>query len=152
MNPLEGRRADLRALLEAETSRLGQAAAHLRWSLARCESLGPGPWPPDLLERLESMASRFARLSDLLTQRVMRLADELELEAPGSLLDRIRRAEKRGWAQSDGQLVRVRELRNLIAHEYEDEDLPALYAEVQRLAPTLLHAVDRALDWARQVN
>lgn len=125
------------------------AADHLSWSIERCKSLGPAPWGAEQLERLESMASRFARLSDLLSQRVMRLADELELESPGSLLDRIRRAEKRGWASADGQLIRVRELRNLIAHEYEDEDLAALYAELLKLAPTLLDAASKASAWAR---
>ena len=30
-------------------------------------------------------------------QRVMRLIDDLELTATGTLLDRIHRAEKRGW-------------------------------------------------------
>lgn len=78
----------------------------------------------------------------------MRLADELELESPGSLLDRIRRAEKRGWAVVDGELVRIREVRNLIAHEYEDEDLEALYREVQRLSPALLAAAAKAAGWA----
>ena len=94
----------------------------------------------------------FARLADLLTQRVMRLADELELESPGTLLDRVRRAEKRGWVQQDGQLVRVRELRNLIAHEYEDEDLAALYREVIALAPVLLQAAQAAAAWAAAVR
>jgi hypothetical protein len=116
--------------------------------MQRCGELGAPPWAADALERLESLASRFARLSDLLTQRVMRLADDIELEAPGSLLDRIHRAEKRGWAGADGELVRIRELRNLMAHEYEDEDLDALYGEVQRLAPSLVSAARRAALWA----
>lgn len=144
-----GMRHDKLALLASYTARLKLAAEHLSWSLERCRHLAPGPWGPEQLERLESLASRFARLSDLLTQRVMRLADELELETQGSLLDRIRRAEKRGWAETDGQLVRVRELRNLIAHEYEDEDLVRLYAEVQALSPALLATVAKALAWAR---
>lgn len=142
-------RQDKLALLGADAVRLQLAADHLQWSLARCCDLGPAPWQPEQLERLESMASRFARLSDLLTQRVMRLADEIELESPGSLLDRIHRAEKRGWAAADGQLVRVRELRNLIAHEYKDEDLAALYAELLKLAPSLLDAAQRAALWVR---
>ena len=145
-------RQDKVALLMSESARLRQAAEHLHWSVDRCRALPPAPWGPEQLERLESMASRFARLSDLLTQRVMRLADDIELESPGSLLDRIRRAEKRGWASADGQLVRVRELRNLIAHEYEDEDLVALYAEVLRVAPILLDAADKAAAWAQAVG
>ena len=143
-------RADKLALLAAETARLSQAGQHLAWSLQRSLPLAERPsWCAEDLERLESLASRFARLADLLSQRIMRLADDLELESPGSLLDRIHRAEKRGWADTDGDLVRVRELRNLIAHEYEDEDLPALYREVMRLAPVLLDAVPRVMAWAQ---
>jgi hypothetical protein len=147
-----GLRADKLALLQEELVRLAQAAEHLRWSLARCQPLAALPhWDAEALERLESLASRFARLADLLTQRIMRLADALELESPGTLLDRVRRAEKRGWVQQDGQLVRARELRNLIAHEYEDQDLAALYQAVIVLAPVLLQAAQAAADWAAQV-
>lgn len=142
------KRQERLALLDQEARRLKQASAHVLWSLQRCAVVPASPWSEEQLERLESLGSRFARLADLLTQRLMRLADELELEAPGSLIDRIRRAEKRGWVDEDGQLVRIRELRNLIAHEYEDEDLPSLYAEVLRLAPVLCSAAERALQWA----
>ena len=144
-----GARADKLALLVDELARAQQAAAHFEWSVRRCEPLSAAtPWSAEDLERLESMASRFARLSDLLTQRLMRLADDLELESAGSLLDRLRRAEKRGWVDHDGELVRIRELRNLVAHEYEDEDLVALYREILRLAPTLLDCVQRITAWS----
>jgi hypothetical protein len=146
-------RADKLALLADELARAQQAAAHFEWSVRRCEPLSTATtWSAEDLERLESMASRFARLSDLLTQRLMRLADELELESAGSLLDRLRRAEKRGWVDHDGDMVRIRELRNLVAHEYEDEDLLALYREILRLAPTLLDCVQRVAAWAKQLR
>ena len=63
-----------------------------------------------------------------------------------------RRAEKRGWAETDGQLVRFRDLRNLIAHEHEDQDLAQLYAEVLALSPALLTTVARALAWAQAAS
>ncbi len=144
---------DLRVeLLREEIARISQAADHLGWSLARCAALhNQASWTAEDLERLESLASRFARLSDLLTQRVMRLADEIELESSGSLLDRIHRAEKRGWVESDGQLVRIRELRNLIAHEYADEKLAEIYRAVFQLAPVLLGAVPKVSAWAQRL-
>ena len=146
-----GSRQDRTALLAQEAARTQRAADHLQWSAQRCDELGPAPWHAEQLERLESMASRFARLWDLLTQRMMRLADEIEPESPGSLLDRLHRAEKRGWTSGDGQLVRIRELRNLIAHGYEDEDLAALYTEALQLVPALLAAARRATVWAGTV-
>ncbi len=143
------RRADRLALLAEEVHRLEAAADHLRWSLQRCLPLAGLPvWSAEDLERLESLASRFARMADLMTQRIMRLADELDLEAPGSLIDRLHRAEKRGWVDRDGDFVRIRELRNLVAHEYEDEDLAALDREFLNLAPTLLDAVPKVTAWA----
>ena len=87
------------------------------------------------------MASRFARLSDLLVQRVMRSVDDLELTPEGSLLDRIQRAEKRGWVQSAQDLVRIRELRNLVAHEYAAYRMAEIYAGIALLAPSLLAIV-----------
>ena len=63
--------------------------------MKRCRNLiGQEALPPEQLERLESLTSRFARLADLLIQRVFRLIDEIELTGGCSLLDRIYRAEK----------------------------------------------------------
>jgi len=85
-------------MLQEELSGLQQAAGHLAYSLERCRDLiDQEDLPPEKLERLESLTSRFARLADLLIQRIFRLIDEIELTASGSLLDRIYRAEKRGW-------------------------------------------------------
>jgi len=80
-----------------------------------------------------SLASRFSRLADLHIQRVMRLIDDLELVPQGSMLGRIERAEKRGWIAAP-DLVRIRELRNLIAHEYLEDKLHELHLAVLELA------------------
>ncbi|WP_145998627.1 hypothetical protein [Methyloterricola oryzae] len=64
----------------------------------------------------------------------MRLLDDLELVTRGSLLDRIHRAKQRGWCQA-AELIRIRELRNPIAHEYADERMAEIYAAVAQLAP-----------------
>lgn len=140
-------------MLREEATRLQQAADHLRWSYQRCQALPhQPPWTAEDLEKLESLSSRFARLADVLTQRLMRLADELELEAPGSLIDRLRRAEKRGWATHDGDFVRIRELRNLVAHEYADDKLAEIYQAILALTPALLAAVPKVVSWAAQTG
>ena len=103
-------------LLQEELADLQLAAAYLGYSMERCLNLiGQAEISPKQLERLESLTSRFARLADLLIQRIFRLIDEIELEGGGTILDRIYRAEKRGWANA-GEMIRIRELRNLIAH------------------------------------
>lgn len=83
-------------LLQEDLAGLQLAAGHLQYSIERCRNLiGQEALPPEQLERLESLTSRFARLADLLIQRVFRLIDEIELTSGGSILDRIYRAEKR---------------------------------------------------------
>ena len=71
-------------LLQEELAGLQRAAAHLEHSIERCRSLiGQDDLPPEQLERLESLTSRFARLADLLIQRIFRLLDEIELTGGG---------------------------------------------------------------------
>ena len=146
MNP------DKLLLLRNELNNLDKAAAYLATSIDRSSGLaGRSDLGAEELERLESMASRFARLSDLLTQRVMRLMDDLELTPEGSMLDRIQRAEKRGWVQSAQDLVRIRELRNLVAHEYAADRMAELYTGISRLAPLLLAVVPRVRSYAEDL-
>ena len=140
-------------LLQEELRDLENAATHLRFSISRTqELLNRQDWQPEELERLESLASRFARLSDLLMQRVMRLIDDLELTATGTLLDRIHRAEKRGWVDDPLKLVRIRELRNLIAHEYAADKMAEIYATVAVLAPELLAVVPKVTAYAHALE
>lgn len=125
-------------MLKDETDGLALAATHLQYSIARCADLiGQDHLPPEQLERLESLTSRFARVADLLTQRVFRLFDEIELTGASTVLDRIYRAEKRGWLDAS-EMIKIRELRNMIAHEYAAEKMTEIYAAVYALARTLL--------------
>ncbi len=130
-------------LLKEELVGLTLAAKHLEYSLERCAALiGKTDLPPEQLERLESLSSRFARLADLLIQRIFRLVDEIELTGMGTVRDRIERADKRGWADAS-QLVKIRELRNMIAHEYAAEKMVEIYSVVYALATELLAIVPR---------
>ena len=138
-------------LLQEELTDLQAAADHLGHSMERCRDLiGRKEMTPEELERLESRTSRFARLSDLLTQRIFRLIDELELTGGGTLLDRIFRAEKRGWAAAL-EMIRIRELRNLIAHEYADDKMPEIHAAVAALSPALLAVVPKVITYADDI-
>ncbi|MBV5311214.1 HepT-like ribonuclease domain-containing protein [Chromatium okenii] len=135
--------------LRGELVNLESAATHLQFSLERSQQLiHCSTWALEELERLESLTSRFARLADLLIQRVMRLIDELELTPQGTVLDRIQRAEKRGWMAQAGQLVQIRELRNLIAHEYANDKMPEIYRAVVTLTPVLLAAIPQVKQYS----
>jgi hypothetical protein len=138
-------------LLKEELAGLQLAAGYLQYSMERCQNLiGQDGLPPEQLERLESLTSRFARLADLLIQRIFRLVDEIELTGGGSILDRIYRAEKRGWANAI-DLIKIRELRNLIAHEYATEKMLEVYGAVAVMSPVLLATVPKVVAYAGNV-
>lgn len=137
-------------LLKEELAGLQLAAGYLQYSMERCQDLiGQHGLPPEQLERLESLTSRFARLADLLIQRIFRLVDEIELTGGGTVLDRIYRAEKRGWGNA-AELIRIRELRNLIAHEYATEKMLDVYSAVAVMSPVLLATVPRVVAFAER--
>ena len=83
-------------------------------------------------------------MADLLIQRVFRLIDEIELTGGGSVLDRIYRAEKRGWADA-ADLITIRELRSLIAHQCATEKMLEIHSAVAALSPTLLAIVPKVI-------
>jgi len=76
----------------------------------------------------------------------------IELTPDGSLLDRIHRAEKRGWANEANLLVRIRELRNVIAHEYAADKMADLYAATATLAPKLFGVVPMVVAYCERLG
>ncbi len=93
-------------------------------------------------ESFEALTSRFARLSDIIIQKIFRLLDILDLEDEGTIRDRINRAEKKGVIQSADDFIEIRILRNEIAHEYKSETIYTIFEKVLAYTPKLLESVD----------
>jgi hypothetical protein len=70
---------------------------------------------------------------------------EIEGQQPALPLDRIQRAEKRGWVAAAADLTAARGLRNRIAHEYDAEGWRQIARAVYALVPSLLLSVERTL-------
>ncbi len=137
------------AILENDLSELERAADILRYSYEKCVlvDLMEG-LDQDTLESFEALTSRFARLSDMLIQKVFRTVDMIELEGPGTVRDRINRAEKKKLTDSADTLINIRLLRNEIAHEYKSETIHAIFEKVLYLTPLLLKSVDLTVEYA----
>jgi uncharacterized protein YutE (UPF0331/DUF86 family) len=80
-------------------------------------------------------------LSDIIIQKILRVFDTLDLEKPGTVRDRINRAEKKGVVKSADEFIRIRILRNEIAHEYKPETIYDIFEHVMKLTPVLLKSV-----------
>ena len=132
--------------LQNELQELQKARDVLNYSYTKCTKIQIGPGlDPEQLESLEALTSRFARLSDIIIQRIFRYLDTIDLEESGTVRDRINRAEKREIIESAEQFIKIRLLRNEIAHEYKVETINDIFERVLDLTPVLLDSVDRIL-------
>ena len=129
----------MQKLLENELKVLVDAREVLRYSFNKCSAIGiKESYEPEELESFESFTGRFARLSDILIQKIFRLVDELDLDTQGTIRDRINRAEKKELIVSSDVFVEIRMIRNDIAHEYLPEAIHEIFGKVLLLTPHLL--------------
>jgi hypothetical protein len=137
---------DLRFLLIEQTAAFRKAMNALSFSFEKCKRLDVGSHPSEEdLESIEAVTARFARASDVLIRKVLGALDTAELEEPGSILDRIHRAEKRGIAGPANSLEEIRILRNVISHEHAFEKSHEIFKHVLKLTPALMK-IAAALD------
>ncbi len=140
---------ETRSLLTHHIDLANKAARWLERSQRKCEHIKISESiSDDDFDNLETLTSRFARLADILIQKVFRAVDMVQLEPSGTTIDVINRAEKRGLA-APNKLRLIRELRNKIAHEYEDSDLLKLYDLINQMTPDLLSIFQNAVAYVK---
>jgi len=136
----------LQLLFNENKEQLKRAADQLAVSLRRCQSIDlSSELNIEQQEKLEALTSRFARLSDLITQKSLRLIEKLDLELSSSFIDRINLAEKKGLIKSADEFIQIRQLRNAISHDYDMDALVSIFASCIKYAPQLIETVDKIL-------
>lgn len=136
----------MQKLLVQELKLLNDAKEVLLYSYNKCRAIGiKESYEPEELESFESFTGRFARLSDILIQKIFRLVDELDLDSQGTIRDRINRAEKKELIESSDVFIEIRMVRNEIAHEYLPEAIYDIFGKVLSLTPRLFDGVERTL-------
>ena len=76
---------------------------------------------PLLAERLDAFVSRFGRLQDTVTDKLLPALLQAMAEPRGAALENLDRAEKLGWLDSADQWLEMRKLRNQMVHEYIED-------------------------------
>jgi len=137
--------------LQTALSRLERAGVQLITSNKKCNLIG---YRSDLsneeLEVFDAFTSRFARVSDMLFQRVFRLLDSLEFEESNTLIDVLNHAEKRRIISSTVEFKEIRELRNEITHEYALRELGTLIHDVMKHTPILIDSVEKTIEYCKK--
>ncbi len=138
-------------LLAEELKLLENANNMLSYSYNTCKDIGiKEEYSFEELDKFEALTSRFARTSDILIQKIFRLIDILELEKPGTVIDRINRAEKRELIYSAELFKEIRYLRNEIAHEYIPTAIEEIFKQVLKLTPYILDSVNRVEKYSNE--
>ena len=135
--------SEKKKFLEEQLSQARKAAAALEYSRAKILPEKIGGDDPDVLEILEAMTARFARLEDIIIKKVFRAVVAYELGDSDRLIDILNLMEKLELISSTEQWIELKDLRNIIVHEYELEDLPAIHHRVYRATPWLFDTLER---------
>jgi hypothetical protein len=104
----------------------------------------------DEFDSFENLCSRFSRTVDFLIRKVFRAIDEVEFEVQGTLIDTVNRAHKRELFDEMETIRYIKDLRNASAHEYVDEALQDLFADILEMTPKLIDMVEKTLDYIQQ--
>ncbi len=98
----------------------------------------------DALESWEALTSRFARTTDIfLTKYIRFLILELDPGFRGEIRDYLDKAEKANLISNADTWMKIRELRNQVAHEYTKADLEKTFKDVVSLTPFVLKDLER---------
>lgn len=111
-------------LLDVYRNKLLKAIAHLEYSRNKVEKLPfhLSELNEETLETWESFSARFSRVADLFLSKYLRLS--VESKEPGfrgTFIDCLNQAEKMGLIHQTDLWIEIRKLRNVTAHEYNEE-------------------------------
>lgn len=110
--------SNLQSLLDLNWSLLKQALPSFERSLVKCRDFDfSSPISFEIEESLDALSSKFSRLSDIYTQKILKTILFLLREDAPTFLDRVNLCEKLGIIPSADEMIAIRDLRNTIAHE-----------------------------------
>jgi hypothetical protein len=135
-------------VLKTNLESLSSSIRWLRRSYDICMGIGKKDnYTEDEFDHFENLTSRYARTVDFLIGKVLRSIDQVELMNSGSIIDAANGAEKRGIVESVSKLRDLKDLRNEIAHEYETEDIKALFSLILVSVPQLFKIAEKTMEY-----
>jgi len=138
-------------ILKENVSILRDALRWLERSFNICTKIGSKEnYRDEEFDNMETLASRFARVSDIVFQKLFRSIDQVELEDKGTLLDAVNRAHQRGIIESVDKMREIRELKNQIVHEYVKADLQNVFIDILEYTPLLTSISNNIFEYCKK--
>jgi len=76
--------------------------------------------------------------------------DKIDLEDTGTVRDRIYRAEKKALIDNADIFIDIRELRNSISHQYDQNAMQAIFIAVMDYSPVLFATIKNIHHYQQQ--
>ncbi len=131
------------ALLQSELKLMNDAASVLNYSYKKCRRIRTKKkYALKELDAFENLASRFARLNDIIVQRVLKTIHSIDLDEVNTVRDSINLGEKKNLISGAEEMMEMRELRNSIVHEYLPDVIKSVFIRTLKLTPLLLNNVE----------
>lgn len=138
--------------LKEDFKRLDRAVEMLKYSLQQCRKIcKKTDYSLEELDRFESLTSRFARTSDIYTQKVMKGIIMILREEANVFIDRINLFEKLEISSSE-DLKLIRDLRNEISHEYKVDDITEIFEAVIEYSGRLMKIIEKTKAFIKKKN
>ena len=132
-------------------SLLQKAMDSFEYSYRNCKEIGiKDDYTYEELDKFEAFTSRFARISDMITQKVLKGILFYLREDAKTFLDRLNLSAKIGIIDNARDLVDIRDLRNEIAHEYKINDIKKLFENTLLYSDNLRKAVHSVTNYIDQ--
>ena len=132
-------------LIEVE-KQLEKAIVHLEYSYNKIVKLPTAidAMDEEILETWESFSARFSRVADIFLVKYIKA--KVKIDDPGfigTFRDFLNQAEKLLLIEDLKIWLKIRELRNIAAHEYSESNLEVFFQQLKTLAPKLITIRDK---------
>jgi hypothetical protein len=127
------------ANIHTELKNLDKAIIKLQESYQDCKIIGV--YNDDVVA--DALIIRFARASDMFTQKILTSLVILSLEIFDGFIDKINICEKLNIIISAQELIKIRQLKNKINHEYVGEMIAEIFNDTLEYAPKLIDNINQ---------
>jgi hypothetical protein len=140
-------------ILKENLYEVNLSLSRLMYSFEKCSAISlKDVYSDEEFEAFEAMTARYARTTDMLVNKVLRSLDAVEYIDGGTVIDATNNTEKRGIADAQ-DLRELKDLRNLIAHEYVTEKIVRFFDKVLAFTPLLKKVIEKLNEYcSRYIN
>lgn len=133
--------------LKKDFNRLERSIDILQYSLNQCKTIEMrSDYSLEELDKLENLTSRFARTSDIYTQKIMKGIILILREEAKTFIDKVNLFEKLEIADAE-DIKFIRDLRNEISHEYKLEDITEIFDAVLEYSVKLIEIIKKTKEY-----